>query len=591
MNILGLSCGFHDSAAALVVDGNIAAAVEQERLTRIKHDPSFPDRAADTVLRIAGLAAADIDLVVFHEKPLGVVSRHLATRLKAGPAGFGSLLTETPMVIRDHLSIPRRIHGWFSQHRTRTPAVHYVEHHSSHAAAAFYPSPFHAASVLTVDGVGEWATSTIGDGQGQRLQVERELRFPDSVGLLYSAFTSYCGFRVNSGEGELMGLAPFGQPRFEERILETLVDLRPDGSIRLDPRYFAYVRGRRMTTRRFHALFDGPPRPLGSRPNQREADLAASIQAVTERVLLALAAEAHRRTGRDQLCLAGGVALNCVGNGRVLRDGPFADVWVQPAAGDAGSAVGAALFAWHDTLDQPRDVSPTDSMSGSLLGPSFDPHEIEAWLRVEGIEYTRRSDDGERWAHVAGRIADGLIVGWFCGRMEFGPRALGHRSILADPRSATVQGRINALVKERAAFRPFAPAVLRDRVSEWFEHSSDAPYMTLAVPVERERWIEPDDDADAGDFDAVVAQTRSTIPAVTHVDRTARVQTVDSGRNPQYTGLLKAFDDLTGCPVLLNTSFNARDEPVVCTPDDAYRTFRRTGLDLLVLEHCIIERS
>ena len=592
MNLLGISCGFHDAAAALVVDGEIVAAVEEERLTRRKHDPSFPERAADTCLAIAGIEPGDIDGVTFHEKPLGVVNRHLAARIRSGPLGVPSLLVSSPRVIREQLTVGHQIARWFRNRDTPTPAVHYAEHHASHAAAAYFPSPFDSAAVLTVDGVGEWATATMGEGHGHRLRIDRELRFPDSVGLLYSAFTAYCGFRVNSGEGELMGLAPFGEPRYADLILDKLVTLGDDGSITMNQKYFAYIRGRRTINRRFENLFGGPARPLGATPTRREADLAASVQFVIEEIILSMARELHRETGWPSLCISGGVALNCVANGRLLREGPFDDVWVQPAAGDAGSAIGAALYTWHETLGNERVPADGDRMNGSMLGPEFGRDEIEKWLADEGIEHRVVADEAERCRLVAGRIADGAVVGWFCGRMEFGPRALGHRSILADARSATVQQRINGLVKERASFRPFAPAVLAERSDEWFDHRGASPYMTLAMPVAAAHLV--DDGAsgdDPDDLEAIVAQVRSTIPAVTHVDGSARIQTVDADRNPQFSRLLRAFDDLTGCPVLLNTSFNARDEPIVCTPDDAYRTFRRTGLDLLVIEHCLIEAA
>ena len=590
MNILGISSGFHDAAAALVVDGTIVAAVEEERLTRIKHDPAFPERAADTCLAIAGLEPGDVDVVAFHEKPLGVVNRHLTSRIRGGPRSMPALLTNTPSVIREQLTVGHQIAKWFRVRGVPTPTVVYNEHHSSHAAAAFYPSPFASAAVLTVDGVGEWATATMGEGHGRRLRTDRELRFPDSVGLLYSAFTAYCGFRVNSGEGELMGLAPFGEPRWKDTILEELVTIAEDGSITMNQRYFAYIGGRRTINRRFEQLFGGPTRPRGSTPTRREADLAASVQAVTEEIILAMAREVHRETSWTQACLGGGVALNCVANGRLLRDGPFDDLWVQPAAGDAGSALGSALYTWHEVLGNPREPLDTDSMKGSLLGPQFGRDEIERWLADEGIGHEVIENDEERCRRIAGRLDEGAVVGWFCGRMEFGPRALGHRSILADPRSPSVQQRINGLVKERAGFRPFAPAVLADRAGEWFEHTGDAPYMNIAVQVRPDRRVDTEAPADPDDLEAIVAQVRSSIPAVTHVDGSARIQTVDAGRNAEFARLLAAFDDLTGCPVLLNTSFNSREEPVVCTPDDAYRTFVRTGLDILVLEHCIIER-
>lgn len=589
MMVLGLSFGFHDAAAALLLDGEVVAAVEEERLTRKKHDAGFPDRAIDCCLAIAGAEASDVDLVAFHEKPIDVLDRNLRTRLRAGPAGWRTLLFDTPGVVKEQLTVPHQIDRWFRRRGALAPAIEYIEHHTSHAAAAFYPSPFESAAVLTVDGVGEHATSSIGEGRGRRLAVDRELRFPSSVGLLYSAFTQYCGMRVNSGEGELMGLAPFGEPQFADRIREHLVEIGHDGSIRLDLGYFDFLRGRRMVNRRFEALFGGPSLPLGQPPTQREADLAASIQLVLEDIVLAMAGHAHELTGHDSLCLGGGVALNCVANGRILRDGPFENLWVQPAAGDAGSALGAAWYAWHELGQRPRPEQPGDRMQGAFLGPSFEPEEIASWLAAEGIEHRRVPSDGERCAQVARRLAAGDVVGWFTGRMEFGPRALGHRSILADPRSATVQGRINGLVKERAAFRPFAPAVLADHVGDWFDDDVVAPYMNVVTSVRSERRVAVPEAASS--LTERVAQVRSEIPAVTHVDGSARIQTVDAGRNPAFARLLGAFFDVTGCPILLNTSFNTRDEPVVCTPADAHATFCRAGLDLLVLEDCLVERA
>jgi carbamoyltransferase len=589
VRILGISYGFHDSAAALVEDGRIVAAVEEERLTRRKHDAAFPTRAADVCLAIGGIDAGAIDLVAFHEKPLDVLDRHLRTRLRSGPRGLWPLLRSTPEVVRDQIGVPGRVHRWFRDRGVATPAVQYLEHHVSHAAAAFYPSPFEEAAVLTIDGVGEHATSTIGFGVGRRLVIDRELRFPDSVGLLYSAFTSYCGFRVNSGEGELMGLAPFGRPVHADAIRDHVVEISDDGSIHLDQRYFAYLAGRRTTSRRFHDLFGGPPTPLGSTPGRREADLAASIQVVLEDIVLKMAESAHAAYGGSALCLGGGVALNCVANGRLRAEGPFEQLWVQPAAGDAGSAVGAALWTWHDLLGNPRTPDALDGMQGSLLGPAFEPAEVHRWLEEAAVPHEVVADEDERVARVAEHLAQGAVVGWFTGRMEFGPRALGHRSILADPRSPTVQGRINGLVKERASFRPFAPAILEERVGDWFELEGTAPYMNVVAQVAAERRVSSEGMSGDASLDEVVAQVRSSIPAVTHVDGSARVQTVDERRNPAFARLLRAFEARTDCPVLLNTSFNTRDEPVVCTPADALATHRRAGLDLLVLEDCLIE--
>lgn len=586
--ILGISAGFHDASAALVDGGQVVAAVEQERLSRTKHDASFPDRAMDVCLASVGAHARDIELVVQHEHPLTVVDRYLATRLRTGPLALRSAFVETPSVIRTHLGSSRRLARWFSDRGVRLPPLNYVEHHASHAAAAFYPSPFVDAAVLTVDGVGEWATAVRGAGHGRHLSLDGELRFPHSLGLLYSTFTEYCGFRPNGGEGELMGLSPFGSPRFEDRILEELVEVARDGTFRLNMRYFGFLRGRRMTNRRFHQVFGGPPRPVGSSPTQREADLAASVQAVAGLIMSRLALDLRERTGSTALCLAGGVALNCVANGQLLRDGTFDQVWVQPAPGDSGAALGAALWAEHQILGHPRTVAADDGMKGSLLGPAFSAHEVHRWLEREGIAHRRVHSNDELRAHVSSRLEGGQVVGWFRGRMEFGPRALGSRSILADARSPHAQQRINSMVKERADFRPFAPAVLSDLASEWFDLPGESPYMSFVVPV-RSSHLVPSDDRVDGSPSERVARVRSTVPSVTHVDNSARVQTVDDLRHPDFAALLRAFHERTGCPVLLNTSFNARDEPIVCTPEDAVRTHRRTGLDLLVIEDCLIE--
>lgn len=591
--VLGLSAGFHDAAAAVIVDGRVVAAVEEERISRVKHDPAFPARAADTCMAIAGCGPEQIDLVVFHEKPLDVVGRHLNSRLRAGPSGVPALVGRTPNTVAAELGVGRQIRTWFADRGASLPPVWFSEHHVSHAAAAFYPSPFDAAAVMTVDGVGESVTSTIGVGRERRLQVDCELRYPDSLGLLYSAFTAYCGFRVNGGEGELMGLAPFGVPRFADVIREELVDQHDDGSLRLQRRYFAFDGGRRATNRRFHELFGGPPQPLGAVPTQREADLAASVQVILEDALLAMAREVHGRTGLPNLCLGGGVALNCVANGRLRRDGPFENVWVQPAAGDAGNAVGAALWAWHEVLGNERLSSDDDRMGGAFLGPSFSRAEVHDFLDRERVAHRCLAGD-ELLDEAVAHLAAGDVVGWFQGRMEFGPRALGHRSILADARSPHVQQRLNEMVKERATFRPFAPAVLARSAADWFDPDGGSPYMTFVGSVASAH-LRPDGDPgdrfDADDLAARVARVRSTVPAVTHVDGSARVQLVDVERNPEFAALLERFHDQTGCPVLLNTSFNARDEPIVCSPADALATFRRTGLDVLIVEGCVVTRD
>lgn len=586
MIVLGLSGGFHDAAAAVVDDGRILAAVEQERLSRRKHDAAFPADAVATCLAVAGIGPAEVDLVACHEKPLDVVGRHVASRLRSGPRAIVPLVADTPAVLATQLGLGRRIASLFADLGAPTPPVHHVPHHLSHAASAFYPSPFASAAILTVDGVGEWSTASIGHGHAHRIVLEHELRYPDSVGLLYAAFTAYCGMRPNGGEGELMGLAPYGTPRFADQILDEVVALHDDGSIRLDRRSFAFQHGRAMTSRRFHRRFGGPPRPLGSEPTEREADLAASIQAVLEEIVLAMAAEAHRRSGAADLVLAGGAALNCVANARVRRDGPFQRVWVQPAAGDAGGALGAALAAVHEHLEVPRpDPAGHDAMAGAFLGPAFGRDEVEAWAADRALAARFVPDDVERCAEVADRLASGAVVGWFTGPMEFGPRALGHRSILADPRSTTVRDRLNEAIKERARFRPFAPAVRAEDLGAWFEADAADPYMTFTAPVAAARRGAEGDGTIAERLDAVGGE----LPAVTHVDGSARVQAVDRTVDPRFAGLLDAFAARTGCPVLLNTSFNHRDEPIVATPDDALATFRRTGLDLLVVEHALVE--
>lgn len=586
--VLGIAAGFHDAAAALVDDGVVLAAVEQERLSRVKHDPSFPAEAIAVCLAVAGREPAEIDLVVHHERPVAVLDRYMATRLQVGPRALRALVVDTPRVVRGQLGVPGRIAAWFVDRGVRVPAIDYVDHHVSHAAAAFFPSPFRDAAILTVDGVGEWATATRGSGHGRHLSIDDEIMYPSSLGLLYSAFTEYCGFRADGGEGELMGLAPYGEPRFVDRILTDLMTVGDDGGFELRQRFFAFTRGRRMVSRRFERTFGGPARPVGSAPTQREADLAASVQAAVEHVLLRMAIGLRERSGVGNLCLAGGVALNCVANGRLLRSSGFDDVWVQPAPGDAGSAVGAALWACHSS-GSARTVEVPDGMCGAFLGPSFSTDEISGRLDELGVVH-RRIGRGERDDVVADRLAEGAVVGWFQGRMEFGPRALGHRSILADPRSVEVKGRINEMVKERALFRPFAPAVLVEHVAEWFVDGRESPYMSFVQPVR----LDSDAVPSAGRSDGIderAATPLGPLPAITHVDGSARLQTVDDHRNGEFASLLRAFHRRTGCPLLLNTSFNARDEPIVCTPDDALATFRRTHLDLLVMEDVIVEAA
>jgi carbamoyltransferase len=587
--ILGLSAFYHDAAAALVVDGRIVAAAQEERFTRIKHDRSFPTHAIDYCLQAAGLTAAQIDHVVFYEKPYLKFERLLETYLAVAPWGLASFLQAIPLWLHEKLQLPRVMNEGLRAQYRRPYA--FVEHHESHAASAFFPSPFDEAALLVLDGVGEWATGTLGFGRQNRVTLTHEMRFPHSLGLLYSAFTYFCGFRVNSGEYKLMGLAPYGEPVFADLICERLLDLKPDGSFRLDLSYFNYCAGLTMTSRRFAQLFGGPPRRPEAELTSREFNLAASIQRVTETIVLRMAAHLHEVTGQKNLCLAGGVALNCVANGRLLREGPFERLWIQPAAGDAGGALGAALFVWHQLLERPRQPSPEDAQCGSLLGPGVEDHEIDQLLLDENVAFRRATDSGALCDEVAAHLAAGKVIGWVQGRMEFGPRALGNRSILGDPRDPTMQSRMNLKIKFRESFRPFAPVVLQDRAPEYFElrRGEESPYMLLVAPVHPRQRTNSTPTARQGL--ERLREVRSTIPAVTHVDHSARLQTVDAKRNPRLEQLLRAFERKTGCPVLINTSFNVRGEPVVCTARDAYRCFMATDLDVLVVGDVIIEKS
>jgi carbamoyltransferase len=596
--ILGISAFYHDSAAALVLDGRIAAAAQEERFTRIKHDPGFPRQAVDDCLREAGISPAEVDYVAFYDKPLTKFERLLETYLSYAPRGLRSFRMAMPLWLKEKLHMRRTLRqGLGGPSRAR---LIFTDHHESHAASAFFPSPFDEAAIVTLDGVGEWSTTTVGVGRGNRIELLDHIQFPHSLGLLYSAFTYYCGFKVNSGEYKLMGLAPYGRPVYKDLILERLIDLKPDGSLWLDMRYFNYCQGLTMTNRRFHDLFGGPPRRPESPLEPRHMDVAASIQAVTEEAVLRIGRHARDRTGLNHLVLAGGVALNCVANGRLLREGEFDDLWIQPAAGDAGGALGAALFVWHQLLDKPRRPEGRDSQQGSFLGPRFTTDQVMQSLARTGdrVNGRRFADEAELLEAVAAMLADGKVVGWFQGRMEFGPRALGARSILGDPRSPTMQATMNLKIKFRESFRPFAPVVLRERASEWFdirpEHES--PYMLLVAPVLDERRTPVDPEAmrtmqTDPDLRHRVNVVRSEIPAVTHVDYSARLQTVDEARNPRLHGLMTAFERLTGCPVLVNTSFNVRGEPIVCTPEDAYRCFLATDMDILVLEDVVIAKD
>jgi carbamoyltransferase len=592
MNILGLSAFYHDSAAALVRDGVVVAAAEEERFSRRKHDDRFPTNAVAYCLREAGIGVAEVDAVVFYEKPVVKFERLLETALAFAPLGFGQFLASMPVWLRKKLHLPREIDAGLrdATGAPYTGPILFTTHHESHAASAFYPSPFDRAAILTLDGVGEWATASWGVGDGHAIELREEMRFPHSPGLLYSAFTHYCGFRVNSGEYKLMGLAPYGEPRFVDLILGEIVGLAEDGSFSLDQRCFSYAHGMRMTSPRFHALFGAPPRAPESPLTQREMDIAASIQRVTEEIVLRMARHVHAKTGERNLCLAGGVALNCVANGRVLREGPFDQVWVQPAAGDSGGAVGAALAYWHRHLGKPRTAVAGDAQQGSYLGPSYSEHEARAELERMGAVF-EALDEEALAARVAEELARGRIVGHFAGRAEFGPRALGNRSILGDPRDPSMQRRMNVAIKFRESFRPFAPAVLAERQREWFDLAHPSPYMLLVAPVADARMRTLADEERRARGTEMLKVVRSDIPAVTHVDGSARVQTVDAERAPRFHAILRAFEARTGCPVLVNTSFNIRGEPIVHSPADAYRSFMFTDIDALVVGNLYLDKS
>jgi carbamoyltransferase len=588
VHILGISAYYHDSAAALLRDGDIVAAASEERFTRIKGDPAFPARAVAYCLREAGIGLADVGVVGFYDKPILKFERILETYLGVAPRGFRQFLMAGPLWIKEKLWTDKGLRESLGDYQGE---LLYSEHHESHAASAFFPSPFREAAILTMDGVGEWATASFGVGRDADIQLLKEMRWPDSLGLLYSAFTYYTGFKVNSGEYKVMGLAPYGEPRYSQLIYDRLMDLREDGSFRLNQEYFGYLHGLTMTNERFHRLFGGPPRAPESKLTQKEMDLARSIQEVCEEVMLRMARTAHRETGLKQLCLAGGVALNCVGNGRLLREGPFERIWIQPAAGDAGGALGVAQLIWHRRFGKPRVVDErTDTMRGACLGPSFTDLEIESFLRQTGAVY-RRLDRPCLLQTTAELIAQDKVVGWFNGRMEFGPRALGARSILGDPRSPRMQAQMNLKIKFREGFRPFAPSVLRERVAEYFELTCDSPYMLLVAPVKKERQIPMAADHQGLWGIEQLNQVRSDIPAVTHIDYSARVQTVEREVSPDYYDLIREFDRQTGCGVLVNTSFNVRGEPIVCAPRDAYACFMRTHLDALVLGPYLLHKA
>jgi carbamoyltransferase len=585
--ILGISAYYHDSAACLLRDGEIIAAAQEERFTRKKGDAAFPEQSVAFCLKMAGIEAKDLDYVGFYDKPLLKFERILETYLGVVPRGFSSFLMAGPLWIKEKLHMEKQLRKGLAYEGP----ILYSEHHESHAASAFYPSPFEEAAILTLDGVGEWATTAIGVGRGNDIELTKELRWPDSLGLLYSAFTYFTGFKVNSGEYKVMGLAPYGEPKYVGVILDKLIDLREDGSFTMNQKYFNYLSGLTMTNGHFEELFDGPRRDPESNLTQREMDLARSVQVVTEEIMMRMARTVHRETGLDNLCLAGGVALNCVGNGKLLREGPFKRIWIQPAAGDAGGALGVAQLIWHRHLDKPRTVQPgRDSMRGSYLGPSYSPEEIETYLKSVGASY-RRLDRRELLTEVAAAMASEKIVGWHNGRMEFGPRALGARSILGDPRSPRMQRQMNLKIKFRESFRPFAPSVLRERVSDYFDMDCDSPYMLLVAPVKKERHIAMNDDESRLWGIEKLNVPRSDIPSVTHVDYSARVQTVSRDVNPDYYDLIHEFETQTGCGLLVNTSFNVRGEPIVCTPEDAYRCFMRTHIDCLVLGPFVLNKE
>ncbi|MEQ1844930.1 MAG: carbamoyltransferase [Nitrospira sp.] len=596
MYILGISAFYHDSAACLVHEGEIIAAAQEERFTRKKHDSSFPHHAVRFCLAQAGIKITDVKYLVFYDKPLVKFERLLETYVGFSPQGIQSFLAAMPVWLKEKLFLRKLLQKEIltcveGVDQAQLPELLFGEHHESHAASAFFASPYHKAGVLCMDGVGEWATTSAWLGEGNTLTPLWEIPFPHSLGLLYSAFTYYTGFKVNSGEYKVMGLAPYGEPKYVKAIYDHLLDLKPDGTFRMNMEYFNYCTGLTMTSRKFDEVFGGPPRQPESKLSQREMDLARSIQEVTEEVMLRLSRTIHRETGVDYLCMAGGVALNCVGNGRVLREGPFKGIWIQPAAGDAGGALGAALSAWHLYENKPRTANNVkDQMKGSYLGPAFSNDEVELRLKQLGAAYVRLGEK-DLFTQVAEELAAGKVVGWFQGRMEFGPRSLGGRSILGDARNTKMQSVMNLKIKYRESFRPFAPSVLRERVNSYFQMDCDSPYMLLVAPVQEKRRL-PFNSGEKGLWGIELLNVlRSDIPAVTHIDYSARIQTVHEDTNPRYYYLLKAFEERTGYATLVNTSFNVRGEPIVCTPEDAFRCFMRTEMDILVLENCVLKKE
>lgn len=594
MNILGLSAYYHDSAACLVVDGEIVAAAQEERFTRKKHDSAFPIHAINYCLSEACITAADLDYVVFYDKPFLKFERLFETYLAFAPKGFKSFATSLPVWLKDKLFqktvITDALKENFGKDINWYERLLFSEHHLSHAASAFFPSPFEDAAVLTMDGVGEWTTTSLAVGSGNQLAVHKEIHFPHSLGLLYSAFTYYTGFKVNSGEYKVMGLAPYGEPKYAQLIKEHLIDIKEDGSFHLDMSYFNYCTDLTMTNDKFADLFGGPARQSEGTLTQREMDLAASVQSVTEEVVIKLAKGIRQSTGQKNLCLAGGVALNCVANGKLLRENIFENIWIQPASGDAGGAIGAALGAYHLMLNKPRTVKTVDSMKGSYLGPVYGQHDIEHRLKTAGAVFTVVSED-QMISQTAQALADGKAVGWHQGRMEFGPRALGGRSIIADPRSPSVQKQLNLKVKYRESFRPFAPSVLREHVSDWFDLDGDSPYMLLVADVHKNKQMSMTEEQQKLFGIDKLNVPRSEIPAVTHVDYSARIQTVHESTNPKYHQLISKFYELTGCPVIVNTSFNVRGEPIVNTPEDAFHCLMGTEMEFLAVGNCILRKE
>lgn len=585
MNILGLSAFYHDSAACLVQDGKIVAAAQEERFTRKKHEYSFPKNAIEYCLKEGNIATEDLNFIVFYDKPFIKFERLLVTYLQYAPKGLKSFIMAMPLWLKQKLWMKEYI----AKELNFKGKILFPEHHESHAASAFYPSPFQDAAILTMDGVGEWTTSSYGIGKGNEIELIAELHFPHSLGLLYSAFTYFTGFKVNSGEYKLMGLAPYGEPKYVDVILDELIDLKDDGSFKMNMKYFNYCAGLTMTNKRFNELFDGPPRKAETKIKQREMDIARSIQEVTEEIMLRMTRHVHKQTGMKYLVLAGGVALNCVGNGRIIREGPFDDIWIQPAAGDAGGSLGAALYVWYRYLNNNRKIdNGRDQQQGSYLGPVYSNNEIKTFLKREQISY-RKLEDSEIANEVANLIAAENVVGWFQGRMEFGPRALGNRSIIGDARSPKMQSVMNLKIKFRENFRPFAPSVMSEHVQDYFEIDRESPYMLLVAPVKKDLWFDmPDNGATGLDKLKIV---RSIIPAITHVDYSARIQTVNKDDNSLYHGMINAFYEKTGCPVIINTSFNVRGEPIVCTPEHAYLCFMRTNMDYLIMGNFLLVKK